>query len=445
MAVGQTIIDKTGVDVMSIKLLPVVKNLSIPALFVVAKEDKVTPLPKVRSLFEAYRGRKKEFRVVSGFHHTYRTDSEINEIVNYFKNLNKTISEKPQFYGIETAPSSLIVASALTQQRSQLRAPPINPGKEYNSKIHLSRNKGAKNHHRQYSLHSRGHETSRNRGMNRYNSQPNGVEAGAPGFSTSRLGRRRRSDYNVGSNKSEIFHHKSPLMTSRHHMNYSGHHHQNQQPPPPQPVSSQRSRQNQQKNPPKPSQPHMHYTPNPHHQNSPHGDEEGDHHIPLPSKIKESFKTPLILNQQFSKSRNGGLKPLALGGFSRSRNRQRWVDSTNFEYGFDPSQSQHNQGMIMTESEVLYSDHDAAKKKNNLSVGLESFEQGGEFAGLLQFDYPAKFRRKGRREREKRKADRLTLSRKRKVSGSKENDGPGGVAERFGRPGLKKQNFRAFG
>ena len=58
----------TGKDVMEIDISEKIKQLDVPAYFVVTKGDKVAGRDHVRGLFMGYKGRRGSRRGVQGYH-----------------------------------------------------------------------------------------------------------------------------------------------------------------------------------------------------------------------------------------------------------------------------------------------------------------------------------------------------------------------------------------
>ena len=86
--VGSDLKKKTGYDLFDIDTSEAVKKIKdIPAYFMVSKEDYITPVSVVNELYNNYGGSVKQFVKLSGFHHTFRTNSELIHASDFLKRL----------------------------------------------------------------------------------------------------------------------------------------------------------------------------------------------------------------------------------------------------------------------------------------------------------------------------------------------------------------------
>ena len=68
---------KTGYDVVNLDILSMVQSVHVPALFIVASDDVITPPQKVQSIFNMYNGAPKRLILVDGEHHTERAKFDL--------------------------------------------------------------------------------------------------------------------------------------------------------------------------------------------------------------------------------------------------------------------------------------------------------------------------------------------------------------------------------
>ena len=95
LAISGTIMKKTGKDVLSLKPIKYVKNILTPALFIVAREDVITPECEVRKMYKKYKSEEKQFYLIDGEHHSSREWEEIEYGIEFMKkHINKVIVNK---------------------------------------------------------------------------------------------------------------------------------------------------------------------------------------------------------------------------------------------------------------------------------------------------------------------------------------------------------------
>lgn len=81
--IRNTIKKKTGYDVVNLDIINLVKEVRVPAQFIVANDDKITPHEKVQSMYKIYKGNPKRFLIVEGEHHTERDKIDLNFSINF--------------------------------------------------------------------------------------------------------------------------------------------------------------------------------------------------------------------------------------------------------------------------------------------------------------------------------------------------------------------------
>ena len=75
--IASTCKKETGYDVVNQDQLNVIKNTRVPAIFLVGRQDVITPPQMVQNLESIYGGQPKKFLIVDGEHHTERTNRDI--------------------------------------------------------------------------------------------------------------------------------------------------------------------------------------------------------------------------------------------------------------------------------------------------------------------------------------------------------------------------------
>ena len=91
-AMAGTLKSKTGYDVIKFKPIDCVKNITVPALYMVGDEDIISMKDRVESLYKQHSTKEKRFYVFEGEHHDTREDADMENGANFIKqflNINK--------------------------------------------------------------------------------------------------------------------------------------------------------------------------------------------------------------------------------------------------------------------------------------------------------------------------------------------------------------------
>lgn len=94
LAIGGTVKKNTGYDVLELKPVKHVKKSKIPALFMVGREDIITPPGEVKVIYEKYGADSKEYFLIDGEHHETREDKDIDYGIKFVKKYIKIFKEK---------------------------------------------------------------------------------------------------------------------------------------------------------------------------------------------------------------------------------------------------------------------------------------------------------------------------------------------------------------
>ena len=89
--ISMTIHDKTGYDALSSSPKDFAKKLQVPAIFLTAEKDNVSPSTKVQKMFNKYGSGKKKFHLMQGRDHADgRQEEELSIASGYLKQIYRS-------------------------------------------------------------------------------------------------------------------------------------------------------------------------------------------------------------------------------------------------------------------------------------------------------------------------------------------------------------------
>lgn len=125
LAIGGTVKKNTGYDVLELKPIKHVKKSRLPALFMVGKEDIITPPDEVKKIHNKYGADSKEYYLIDGEHHETREDTNIEHGIQFVKSHINISKEKKRIFmqsQISTDRNSVLNMTNATAEFSPTKA-----------------------------------------------------------------------------------------------------------------------------------------------------------------------------------------------------------------------------------------------------------------------------------------------------------------------------------